>query len=677
MNELKVTTLGIGHGDAILLQATFDKKLWTCLIDGGSSLSALESALDRHKVNNIDLLILSHLDTDHIGGLIGITQKRKIHQYWGPCLPAFERHLWLFGKRGQDAINRGLQLENELESQKVSILYPLEGYESEPANSPLHISVLSPPARLIRHILTSDDISSLSTSSTMPLGWLLEVETFPIEQSNELEILGSVLRGNVLSPTDLINFRHSSVTKNNNDIQKDWSSKNKLDPEFFGDSILNNTSIVVYIEYKGDSQNYRLLFPGDQENWTYLFARHPRGLLTDVVKASHHGGRVYVESKIAYDEFFSFTRPKVTLVSGNGQHKLPRHEMRESAVRWGSAVFCTSKRTVENVIGSSANSVSCHANNQCSKDTQDVTIMLNSQGIKGTPIACHSGFGTQVTPIIQIQQHIVNPSTVVNQLFENELRRHIEWIKKQLERIHKDRVTISRIQTNFEFKPIQQQHIAEIARQNNRSHIIPHLSHILKTGCARNKFWADKSNRYEDGNIWDLYALPTDKDIDVFIKELQKKHILIIQTGFGQISISNYDKDSFLNQLDKSKIANFAVQLLKIPREMFLLSVWHVVKNEIENNWCFLNCNDKFSILYFRNDNKEDVLKELFLIFKQYVSSFENYSFKHKNLEKVTDKYIIIDNDNYNLVEKVFNLRYDSFKGYFEPVWENKEDILS
>lgn len=57
---------------------------------------------------------------------------------------------------------------------------------------------------------------------------------------------------------------------------------------------------------------------------SYLIARNPRGLHADVLKASHHGGRVFIESDLAPDEIFSAIQPQVVLFSANGRHHLPR-----------------------------------------------------------------------------------------------------------------------------------------------------------------------------------------------------------------------------------------------------------------------------------------------------------------------------------------------------------------
>src|SRR5260370_6318725 len=86
---LKLTALGVGHGDATLLQwfqdGDPDKLGFTCLVDGGESPSRLLPALDRHGVTEINLLVLTHFDADHIGGLDRILDPSQIYTCWAPC----------------------------------------------------------------------------------------------------------------------------------------------------------------------------------------------------------------------------------------------------------------------------------------------------------------------------------------------------------------------------------------------------------------------------------------------------------------------------------------------------------------------------------------------------------------------------------------------------------------
>ena len=53
-------------------------------------------------------------------------------------------------------------------------------------------------------------------------------------------------------------------------------------------------------------------------------------------------------------------------------------------------------------------------------------------GITSPLPACHSGFGGEPGPVIEVRQHVVERSPVVQELFEHELLGHIRWVKKKL-----------------------------------------------------------------------------------------------------------------------------------------------------------------------------------------------------------------------------------------------------
>lgn len=77
-----VTFLDVGQGDAVLLQ---DPSGANALIDGGSDPAVLRRALRRYGVGRIDLLVASHGDADHVGGLRGIEQSIAVERFWLPA----------------------------------------------------------------------------------------------------------------------------------------------------------------------------------------------------------------------------------------------------------------------------------------------------------------------------------------------------------------------------------------------------------------------------------------------------------------------------------------------------------------------------------------------------------------------------------------------------------------
>lgn len=77
--------LDVGQGDSILL--TTDQG-HTLLVDGGAPGSVL-LPLSAVGVDEIDILVATHYDSDHAGGLIDVLESYTVHEVW---LPSVEPH---------------------------------------------------------------------------------------------------------------------------------------------------------------------------------------------------------------------------------------------------------------------------------------------------------------------------------------------------------------------------------------------------------------------------------------------------------------------------------------------------------------------------------------------------------------------------------------------------------
>jgi competence protein ComEC len=76
-----VVFLDVGQGDAILVRRPPDVVI---LVDGGRDTAVLESALRRHGVGKIDVLAVTHGDSDHAGGLQGVVDRHRVGEIWYP-----------------------------------------------------------------------------------------------------------------------------------------------------------------------------------------------------------------------------------------------------------------------------------------------------------------------------------------------------------------------------------------------------------------------------------------------------------------------------------------------------------------------------------------------------------------------------------------------------------------
>ncbi|MCF7844070.1 MBL fold metallo-hydrolase [Candidatus Gracilibacteria bacterium] len=76
--KLKVSFFDVGQGDAIFVQTPSGKQL---LIDGGATNIVLSRLADEMSYfdNDIDVIVATHPDADHVTGLIPVLEKYRIH----------------------------------------------------------------------------------------------------------------------------------------------------------------------------------------------------------------------------------------------------------------------------------------------------------------------------------------------------------------------------------------------------------------------------------------------------------------------------------------------------------------------------------------------------------------------------------------------------------------------
>lgn len=77
----QLIALDVGQGDAIVVAGPDGAVV---LVDTGPDPAVVRAALRRHRIDRIDLLILTHGDVDHVGGLIGVPRPRRM---WIPMHP--------------------------------------------------------------------------------------------------------------------------------------------------------------------------------------------------------------------------------------------------------------------------------------------------------------------------------------------------------------------------------------------------------------------------------------------------------------------------------------------------------------------------------------------------------------------------------------------------------------
>jgi|GEM_PF-2444970 len=576
---MSIAALPIGQGDAILIRWSDGERCWSCLIDGGPSRTKLQQSLEAEGVDHLDLLVVTHVDADHIAGLSEWIDHDpgsfpEIDCYWGPALAAFERHRWLFPQRVAAGLDRGRKLEDALRdrNEDLEVVYPLEGFSAAPfGRAGPRLEVLNPPGRLIEQLLRSDDIGDLFAGETTPLGWLLD--SAPEEGEEEEEEEEDQTRGRArwadglahraLDPDALDEILPSKWTEA---LDSKVASLAAVEPEFFGNKLLNNSSIVIWLDAPVDTRSYSVLLTGDLENWTYLVGRHRKGLQPDLLKAPHHGGRVYIEgvsggAREAADALHRYLRPKAVLVSSIGGHGLPREATRNAWMRWGASVLCTCTRGRELLVGPPSADGCCNKNHDCAPRTTALKVLFEADQIVASQPACHSGFGDANSPPVIVHQQIVNPSPALAILGDLELRRGVNWLAKRLRGIHEERLTKGFGGTS-EVVAAKDLRTMAAAGPRKTGPLPAHIDSILEVGMRRERVWSPPVHRH--GNRV-AYARPTAKELSGLCEALRE----IGMVSWPTLRAASSDRESMLLKLTHGGLENWARSRWGFPTDTF------------------------------------------------------------------------------------------------------------
>jgi competence protein ComEC len=127
-----MVVLDIGQGDAILLQ---DPSGQTILVDGGPDPRSLDRALRRNGVKQLDLVVVTHGDLDHVGGVTELLASGRVAELW---VPNFMNEEGLLGEAIDTAESAGVPvmrvatgMVRTTRSFRLEVLGPRRKYQAE------------------------------------------------------------------------------------------------------------------------------------------------------------------------------------------------------------------------------------------------------------------------------------------------------------------------------------------------------------------------------------------------------------------------------------------------------------------------------------------------------------------------------------------------------------------
>lgn len=686
--KFNVNFLDVGHGDCAVIRWNngLSKKPWICVIDSGKDKKQLEDFLLKNDIYRVNLAITSHFDLDHIGGYLNLDKKIKIEEYWSPYTPAFKKNIWLFGDRVKKSIQRAEKLEEELISRGTTLISPLEGFRYSPTEG-LKIKVLYPAYKLYDKLLSNKDINFLFESYPTPLNWLIEEtdETFNAEDINVFQqglnerISGNLIRRDLEEEKKELE-QVKEKTFIDQEIIESWSKKTKIEPEFFGNHILNDTSIVLKLEVWTGSVWNTLLFPGDIQNWLYLMAKKPNDLVSDIYKVAHHGSNMYLAQEIKYDEIIQSIRPKLSIISANGEYGLPKTKVRDVIARWSTTLACTQHKSCDTISlnGISFGTDCCHDQHSCIKypkpindEYLGISVEIKNSQMKIEPPPCiHSAYSSPI-PIIQLEQHLVSDSKILTYLSEKEINIHVRWLTKVLNQIHNNRKASNKPYTST---LITLDQIRRFALKEDRYLTEKQISQIIEYGYSKGKFLSHRDDNYR-AEKWNIaYRKPTKGEINKIISNIYKKDILISSTK--SLKSLKCDAYTFLLDIERKLFCKEIEELTAYPQKLGEDYIWTKLIDELISN---------FNILYLPNEDEKFDKNILILLVKKTIDY--NEYIKHireeikRKIEEEIEEDIEEDSYTYYAENKYGIPKYDRFVSidYLlkEFIWSSKWQLLS
>ena len=347
---LTVAFLDIFHGDCAVITFNEGGRKACIVIDGGEKRDAakrLAAYLKHEKVEVIDLLVATHIDSDHVNGLVHLLKSESgqsdnwnkgkgkcIAHYWGPkpdphWIPPLRRRdvrtLPLATPRLQ---TMNFVTQSVAQNQKLSKLVETHIFHTDNVRHPSLQDM--PPRHIFENIgleVLAPDMQILDSEIQ---SIALNLSNVPYRQS--LARKSPARAGGRLKLEDLLRI----LARNAEEMAKS------------ADRNANNQSIVLKLVPKegraAKSKGWTFLFTGDaeQESWDMMrqMSWEKKKLPSKVLKVPHHGSSLNGIDQVS----FRMINPEYCIISVGQKHGLPDGQTLNLIKRSGKRkLFCTER----------------------------------------------------------------------------------------------------------------------------------------------------------------------------------------------------------------------------------------------------------------------------------------------------------------------------------------------
>ncbi len=314
---LKLIVVQAEFGDCLLLQSSDGGNSISILIDGGPSQAYeknLKPTLDTVLPSkNLDLVILSHIDNDHVLGLLDLFEAIKKEKESGSSEVLKVSGLW--HNSFSDLISSNSYNNKHVRTLFSSNQFFAFGNDNEIAELPA-ISAL-------KGISEGRDLTKLAHNLNIPINSQFGGDPIVVgEEEYKIIELGNI-KFHILGPTQksLDSLKKIWADWERLHLQAEVTIHDFLAMESLDSSITNLSSVMFLMESEGK----RLLFSGDGLGDNIIESLSKRELLdsqgrlhVDILKVPHHGSERNVS-----EQFFETVTADVYVISADGRYDNP------------------------------------------------------------------------------------------------------------------------------------------------------------------------------------------------------------------------------------------------------------------------------------------------------------------------------------------------------------------
>lgn len=313
--NVELTMLPVSAGDATLIAWSDGGTRHTVLIDAGLRENDAVSYLQSIGIFHLDLIILSHPDLDHLGGLLAIMRSRamSVGRIWCfdlaflrefiqegriPC-PKPATHEVVYAYALRSTLDQFSDILKTASDRKVQVLQVSEGHKLSLGG--VLLEVLYPPQSLY-HALHDTVALKQMLNRKLPDDWERDLgdgedaTAQPVSSAEREDRLADMIDRPEM-PADGVHL--SDLTQEYENQRGDESEEERRPPEGQTDqlpwrmvgTLYNNLSIVVKATVLGGINPPSILLPGDLSDWTTLVIRQWPNLKSDILKIPHHGSK--------------------------------------------------------------------------------------------------------------------------------------------------------------------------------------------------------------------------------------------------------------------------------------------------------------------------------------------------------------------------------------------------